>query len=141
MTVFFQIGNTKEVIVKMLNDGEMESKMVFAPYFVYVNVGDTITFEPGQVGGGHNAKSLAVPEGAEEFTSNPNASFSYKVEKEGLYLYACEPHKSMGMVGLIQVEKPVNIKDVRKVAAEEEDKLYINKNVYKDLLDLVGWTE
>lgn len=129
----FSQANAAEIKVKMLNSGEKGAIMVFEPAYVKANVGDTIKFEPTQPGG-HNAKSLVAPKGAVEFTSKPDTAFSYKVEKEGVYLYACEPHKTMGMVGVIQVGKPTNLADVKKVADAEGAKLSMNKDAYKNLL-------
>lgn len=131
-TLFSQ-ANAAEIKVKMLNSGEKGAVMVFEPAYIKANVGDTIKFEPTQVGG-HNAKSMVIPKGAAEFNSKADTAFSYKVEKEGVYLYMCEPHKAMGMVGVIQVGKATNLADVKKVADEEGAKLAMNKDAYKNIL-------
>lgn len=133
LAFFAQNGSAAEIKIKMLNSGEKGAAMVFEPAYVKANVGDTIKFEPTQPGG-HNAKSLITPNGAPEFTSKPDTAFSYKLEKEGVYLYACEPHKIMGMVGLIQVGKPANLADVKKTVDLEQPKLMMNKDAYKNVL-------
>ena len=133
LALFAQTGFAAEIKVKMLNNGEKGGVMVFEPAFVKANVGDTIKFEPTQVGA-HNVKSLVIPKGATEFNSKPDTAFVYKLEKEGVYVYVCEPHKSMGMVGLIQVGKASNLADVKKAVDAEQTKLVMNKDAYKDLL-------
>lgn len=136
LTIFSQVGHATEIKVKMLNSGEKGAIMVFEPSYVKANVGDTISFEPTQAGG-HNVKSLITPSNTKEFTSKPDTAFSYKLEKEGVYLYACEPHKSMGMIGLIQVGKPTNLSEVKKIVETEQPKLIMNKEAYKNILDKI----
>lgn len=107
-----------EHIVKMLNAGA-EGAMVFEPSFVSVEVGDTVVFTPTEPGA-HNSSSIFLPEGAEPWTSAPDSEFKVTLDKEGVYLYACDPHKIMGMVGVIQVGNAVNLEEAKtKVNAEE----------------------
>ena len=40
-----------------------------------------------------------------------NKEFSFTFEKEGIYLYQCTPHKSMGMIALVVVGGDVSNKD------------------------------
>lgn len=104
--------------VKMLNTGK-DGSMVFEPAFVKVALGDTVTFTPTQVGA-HYSASLLMPAGATAWRGAPDKELKVKIEKEGVYLYACEPHKVMGMVGVIQAGKPVNLAAAKVVAAKEQ---------------------
>jgi hypothetical protein len=39
---------------------------------------------------------------------------SVTLDGEGVYIYACDPHKVMAMAGVIQVGKATNLGDARK---------------------------
>ena len=126
-------AHSAEVKVTMLNSDKAGAAMVFEPAFVKVNVGDTVTFVSGQAGG-HNARTIFAPTGAKPLATEMDKGFSYKVEKEGVYLYVCDPHKAMGMVGVIQVGKPVNLAEAKKIAIDEQSKFAMNKDAYSKLL-------
>jgi pseudoazurin len=98
----------KEVQVKMLNKGSDGSLMVFEPAFVKIAPGDTVKFVATQKG--HNAESIAgmTPAGGTTFKGKINEEISVKFNKEGVYGYKCLPHLGMGMVGVVQVGRPVN---------------------------------
>ena len=98
----------KEYQVKMLNKGSDGSLMVFEPAFIKLVAGDTVKFIATQKG--HNAETIAgmAPAGARPFKGKINEEIVVRFPKEGLYGYKCLPHMGMGMVGLIQVGKPVN---------------------------------
>jgi pseudoazurin len=104
-------------IIKMLTTGK-DGAMVFEPAFVKAAVGDTIIFEPTEKAA-HNSASLLLPAGAKPWKGAFDTEVKVKLEKEGVYLYVCEPHKVMGMVGVIQAGKPVNLADAKAVAAKE----------------------
>lgn len=91
--------------VLMLNKDPDDKKrtMIFLPDIVVANPGDTVRFIATD--GGHNAvadKNM-VPEGAELFKSKISKDFEVTLTVEGTYGYYCQPHRSMGMVGLILV--------------------------------------
>lgn len=110
--------------VKMLTWGKGGS-MVYEPAVLRVEVGDTVTFIPTQ--SGHQVKSHTIPEGATEFTSPLDEKFSVTLDKEGIYLYYCPPHRMMNMSGLIQVGKPVN-RDKINAGIAEVEKMAISSN-------------
>ncbi|MBA4194820.1 MAG: pseudoazurin [Comamonadaceae bacterium] len=110
-------SHAAEHVVHMLNTGK-DGSMVFEPDFIRVAVGDTVVFKPTQKGA-HNSASLLLPAGAKSWKSAFDVEVKVKMEKEGVYLYVCEPHKVMGMVGVIQVGKPVNLAEAKAVAARE----------------------
>ena len=114
-----------DIIVKQLNTGK-DGAMVFEPSYVKAAVGDTIIFQAAEKGA-HQSVSLLVPAGAKAWTGPMDTDFKVKVEKEGVYLYACTPHKAMGMVGVIQVGKPGNLTDAKAAAAKEQAGFAMNK--------------
>ena len=57
-----------------------------------------------------------------------------KIEKEGVYLYACLPHKAMGMVGVIQAGKPVNLAQAKASATKEQAGFAMNKTRFDTAL-------
>ena len=104
--------------VQMLNTGK-DGAMVFEPAFVKVAVGDTVIFKPTQVGA-HYSVSILMPKGATAWRGTPDKEHKVVVDKEGVYLYVCEPHKAMGMVGVIQAGKPVNLAEAKTLATKEQ---------------------
>ena len=121
-----------DIIVKQLNNGK-DGAMVFEPAFVKAAVGDTIIFQAAEKGA-HQSVSLLVPAGAKAWSGPMDADFKVKVEKEGVYLYACTPHKAMGMVGVIQVGKPVNLAEAKAAATKEQAGFAMNKTRFDTAL-------
>lgn len=115
-----------DIQIKMLDSSSTEGKLAFEPSFVKADINDTIVFSP--VNKGHNSHSLFVPSGAPPWKSAFDKEFRVKLEKEGVYLFACDAHKEMGMVGVIQVGKAVNLEEARKKAAEEGATMVMNKD-------------
>jgi len=124
--------------VRMLNyverDGTTEL-MVFEPSYLRVEPGDTVTFVPTDPG--HNSVSQAVPAGAQPWRSQLNQPFQVVLQQEGVYLYACEPHLSFAMVGVIQVGAAANLDEVRSRAAELETRISMNRGRLGRALDQV----
>jgi pseudoazurin len=118
-------GQAADITVKMLNTGK-DGPMVFEPPFVKVAVGDTVVFVPAEKGA-HYSVSLLQPAGAKPWRGTPDQELKVKVEKEGLYLYACEPHKTLGMVGVIQAGRPVNLAEAKTLAAKEQAAFALGK--------------
>lgn len=94
--------------IHMKNKGA-DGAMVFEPAFVAAAVGDTINFISDDKG--HNVETIKgmLPDGAEPLKSKMSEDFSVTLTVEGLYGIKCTPHYALGMVGLIQVGKPVNL--------------------------------
>jgi pseudoazurin len=124
-----------EHVVKMLNSGK-DGAMVFEPAFVKAAVGDTIVFTPTDKAA-HNSASLLLPAGAKPWKGAADTETKVKLEKEGVYLYACEPHKMMGMVGAIQAGKPVNLAEAKAAAAKEQAAFAMGKDRFDKALALV----
>lgn len=95
----------------MVNRGA-NGTMDFTPAFLRVAPGDTVRFVAQDKS--HNAESIAAltPPGGTLFKGAMNSDVVAKFVRPGLYAYKCLPHLAMGMVGLIQVGKPVNKPEV-----------------------------
>jgi len=107
-----------EHVVQMLNQGK-DGAMVFEPAFVRAAVGDTVVFRPTQVGG-HNSASVLVPDGAKASSGPYDKELRVTLEREGVYIYVCTPHRAMGMAGVVQVGKPVNLAAAKAFATREQ---------------------
>ena len=98
------------LIIKMLNKRGKE-KMLYGQDIAKIDVGQTITWTPDSKG--HNVQFVSVPEGVEKVKSKLSKEFSYTFEQEGVYLYVCTPHASMGMIGVVVVgDSDVNLDEV-----------------------------
>lgn len=98
------------LIIEMLNKRDKE-KMLYSQDVARIEVGQTITWTPDSKG--HNVQFVSVPEGVEKVKSKLSKEFSYTFEQEGVYLYVCTPHASMGMIGMVIVgESDVNLDEV-----------------------------
>ena len=100
----------KPLIIEMLNKRGKE-KMLYGQDVAKIDVGQTITWTPDSKG--HNVQFVSVPEGVEKVKSKLSKEFSYTFEQEGVYLYVCTPHASMGMIGVVVVgDSDVNLDEV-----------------------------
>ena len=98
------------LIIEMLNKRGKE-KMLYSQDVARVEVGQTITWTPDSKG--HNVQFVSVPEGVEKVKSKLSKEFSYIFEQEGVYLYVCTPHASMGMIGVVVVgDSDINLDEV-----------------------------
>ena len=89
--------------IEMLNKDpdDKKKRMLFKPIVQVVEPGDTVKFLSTDKG--HNSMSIKgmLPEGVEKWKSKLNKEFALTIDKPGFYGYVCQPHASMGMVGLI----------------------------------------
>ena len=98
------------LIIEMLNKRGKE-KMLYGQDVARIEVGQTITWTPDSKG--HNVQFVSVPEGVEKVKSKLSKEFSYTFEQEGVYLYVCTPHASMGMIGVVVVgDSDINLDEV-----------------------------
>lgn len=111
--------------VRMLNTGK-DGTMVFEPGFLRVAKGDTVKFV--KVDPSHNSASVLVPGGATAWKGRPDEEITVKLDQEGVYLYVCDPHKVMGMAGVIQVGKPVNLAEAKGEAETLSKSFVMNKD-------------
>ncbi|MGE4109051.1 MAG: pseudoazurin [Bacteriovoracia bacterium] len=120
-------AQAKNVDILMKNNGA-DGMMTFEPGFVQVKPGDTVTFVPTDKT--HSSSSAFTPAGAKSWTGKMDQKITVKLDKEGLYIYKCDPHLPMAMAGVIQVGKPVNL----DAAKQEAEKMSKNFAVSKDRL-------
>ena len=98
------------LIIEMLNK-RGKDKMLYGQDVARIDVGQTITWTPDSKG--HNVQFISVPDGVEKVKSKLSKEFSYTFEQEGVYLYVCTPHATMGMIGVVVVgESDVNLDEV-----------------------------
>ena len=120
-----ELSEGSEHVVKMLNAG-VDGTMVFEPAVIKVSVGDTIHFKATDLS--HNSASMAgmIPSGAESWAGMLSQDISITLDKEGVYVYQCDPHVMMAMVGVIQVGNAVNMEEVKSAAADQKSKFIMN---------------
>ncbi|MEM7214167.1 MAG: pseudoazurin [Pseudomonadota bacterium] len=92
--------------VEMLNvhPEDKKKRMVFHPMIQVVEVGDTVKFLASAKG--HNSVSIKgmIPDGATPWKGKINEEIELIFEKPGVYGYLCQPHATLGMVGLFIVK-------------------------------------
>ena len=110
-----ELSEGNEHTVRMLNIGPGGS-MVFDPPVIKVSVGDTIHFKATDLS--HNSASIQdmIPDGASAWAGALNQDVSVKLESEGIYVYQCDPHLVMAMVGVIQVGAASNLEEIKQAA-------------------------
>lgn len=114
-------GTTHQVVAKLTS---------FEPMVIFIKPGDTVEWVGMQAG--HNSASIdgMIPEGAESWRSAIGQPFSVTLTKPGAYLYKCEPHFSLGMLGAIVVgdTPPANL---AAIESNPENKGQIGRVVRK----------
>jgi len=120
-----QLSEGSEHVVKMLNSGESGS-MIFEPAVIKVSKGDTIHFKAVDMS--HNSASITemVPAGSSNWAGLMNQDISVTFDVEGVYVYQCDPHAMMAMVGVIQVGEAVNLSDVQTAAEQYKSNFMLN---------------
>ena len=122
-----ELSEGSEHIVQMLNMGEGGS-MVFEPAVIKVSKGDTIHFKAVDMS--HNSASLdgMIPDGASSWTGSLSKDISVKLDDEGVYVYQCDPHAMMAMVGVIQVGEAINLSQVKEAADSKKSSFIMNSD-------------
>ena len=121
------------LVIEMLNK-RGKDKMLYGQDVARIEVGQTVTWTPKSKG--HNVQFVSVPEGVEKVKSKLSKEFSYTFEQEGVYLYVCTPHASMGMIGMVIVgESDVNLDEAKdhKFRGKSKKKF---KKILKSLEDV-----
>ncbi len=124
--------------IKMVNTDSSGQIMVFDPPFLKANVGDTVTFIPADAL--HNSKSVSnlIPSSAAPWEGAMDEKITVELDVEGIYVYQCTPHLALGMVGVIQVGNPVNLKQINDNIAPLESLIAINKDRVKNYLSKIN---
>jgi len=100
----------EDISVDMLNKRDDGAKMVYSEDISRIEVGDSITWLPTSKG--HNVEFIAGPDGWDApKKSKLSKQYTYTFDTPGVYLYQCTPHKSMGMIAIVVVGKPEEVKD------------------------------
>ena len=107
-----ELSEGSEHTIKMLNSGE-GGQMIFEPAVIKVSKGDTIHFKAVDMS--HNSASIdgMLPSGASPWTGQMNMDISVTLDTEGIYVYQCDPHVMMAMIGVIQVGEATNMDDIK----------------------------
>ena len=96
--------NAEEHTIEMLNkDGN--KRMVYSHEILKIALGDTVTWVPTSKG--HNVQMIASPNDL-KLRSKNNKEVSITFDTPGIYYYLCTPHKNMGMLGLVVVDKDIS---------------------------------
>jgi len=121
------LSQGSEHVVKMLNSGA-GGTMIFEPAVIKVSKGDTIHFKAVDMS--HNSVSMEgmIPEGAESWRSQLSQDLSVTLDSEGVYVYQCDPHLMMAMIGVIQVGNAVNLDEVKKAAVNQRSRFIMNSD-------------
>ena len=100
----------EDTTVEMLNKRDDGAKMVYSEDITRIDVGDTVTWVPTSKG--HNVEIIAAPEGFDiPKKSKLSKEVAITFDTPGVYLYQCTPHKTMGMIAIVVVGKPEEVKD------------------------------
>ena len=120
-----KLSEGSEHEIKMLNMGT-DGAMVSEPAVIKVSVGDTIHFKATDAA--HNSVSVEgmIPAGAASWASQLSQDFSITLDTEGIYVYQCDPHLVMAMIGVIQVGDAVNQAEILSASQNYKSKLVMN---------------
>ena len=129
-----ELSQGSEHTIKMLNSGE-GGQMIFEPAVIKVSKGDTIHFKATDMS--HNSATIdgMMPESAEAWSGQLNNDISVTLEEEGVYVYQCDPHVMMAMIGVIQVGEAVNISQIREASNKLKSSFVMNSNRIDQYLD------
>ena len=121
------LSQGSEHVVKMLNLG-VGGTMIFEPAVIKVSKGDTIHFKAVDMS--HNSVSMEgmIPDGANNWLGQLSQDISITLDTEGVYVYQCDPHLMMAMIGVIQVGKAVNLDSVKQAAENQKSKFIMNSD-------------
>ena len=91
----------------------------FSPLHLFVQPGDTVKWTNMTI---HDTQSMdgLIPEGAEAWKSNIGQEYEVTLDKEGVYIYLCNPHYPNGMVGAIIVGEASNMDQIQANAKGRE---------------------
>lgn len=93
---------TSEISVTVGAEGN-NGPYAFAPPAIRIGTGTTVTWEWTGKGGSHD---VVAQDGTfeSELSAEKGHTFEHTFDSSGTYKYFCEPHKTMGMKGVVVVE-------------------------------------
>ena len=120
-----QLSEGSEHTVKMLNSGD-GGMMIFEPAVLKVSIGDTVHFKATDAA--HNSASIEgmIPDGAQTWAGALSQDISVVLDTEGVYVYQCDPHVMMAMIGVIQVGEAVNLDTIKTSVGVQKSKFMMN---------------
>ena len=129
-----ELSEGSEHVVKMLNSGD-GGQMIFEPAVLKVSKGDTIHFKATDMS--HNSASIdgMLPEGAAAWAGAMNTDISVTLDTEGIYVYQCDPHAMMAMIGVIQVGEATNMDAIKQASNSYKSSFIMNTNRIDDYLN------
>lgn len=139
LALYATFVSAADIEIKMLDFSKTQGPVAFEPIFVKANVNDTIVFTA--VDPGHNTHSVFIPFGARPWESQFDKEYRVVLEKEGIYLYVCDAHRDLGMVGVVQVGKAVNLKEAKAKAAEISSTMGMHEDRFANALKQVQLTD
>ena len=76
----------------------------------------------------HNSASIdgMIPAGASPWAGELNRDISVTLDTEGVYVYQCDPHVVMAMIGVIQVGEAVNMNEIKEAAENLKSSFVMN---------------
>lgn len=107
--------------------------MIFEPMFLNIKIGDTLKFVHRDKG--HTSESLLTPKGAGGWKGRNDEEISVTLNEEGLYIFHCQNHGIMGMIGAVQVGRGVNLDEAREFLRKHKSKIVLRKERVDKLLD------
>lgn len=120
---------THEVLMYSKHPEDSKIRNIFVPDLLQVNSGDTVKFITGDKGHNTVSDENMLPEGAEAWKSKISKEFEITLTHDGTYGYFCQPHRTLGMVGLILVGDASGNYQAAKDAKQRGKA----KKVYKDI--------
>ncbi len=129
-----QLSEGNEHTIKMLNMGD-GGQMIFEPAVIKVSIGDTIHFKAVDLS--HNSATVdgMIPAGASPWFGEINQDISVTLETEGVYVYQCDPHAMMAMIGVIQVGEATNMNVIRNASDLYKSTFIMNAERINNYLD------
>ena len=94
----------EDATVEMWNKDpdDKKRKMVFSQEIVTIEAGESVTWLATDKG--HNVELIDCPEGYDlPKKSKLSKDVTLTFDQEGVYVYVCTPHASMGMIGIVVV--------------------------------------
>ncbi len=64
--------------------------------------------------------------GAENWAGQMNMDISVTLDTEGVYVYQCDPHVMMAMIGVIQVGEAVNLDEIKEASTNLKPSFVMN---------------
>lgn len=125
-------AKTHEVLTLNKSNGQT---MVFEPMFLEIEVGDTVKFVPKDKG--HTSQSVFTPEGIEPWKGKTSKEIEVTLNKEGVYIYECQNHGIMGMAGVIQVGKAINVEKAKEFFSKYKKKFIMHKDRLNPIIEKI----